>query len=255
MAWTASASPSTTKPVTPSSTTSATEPDRNAITGVPHAMASIITRPKGSGQSIGNSKAEAPARNFCLAASSTSPISRMVAVDLRFKPFLEVTPLPTWYFRRDAKRHSGGARNADCGLRALLGGEPAEKGKVRSAFDAGAKQIGRQTVIHGTKPVRIAKRGALIVRNRNEGSARKAADNIRQTRQIQTAMHSGDEWHAEPAKQWQMQPVDMGVDHVKLGGLLRHRFQQDCLCRNRIGTRSAESKRARPDRMKLCARH
>src|SRR5258707_11110775 len=101
----------------------------------------------------------------------------LVAVDLRFKPFLEVTPLPTWYFRRDAKRHSGGARNADCGLRALLGGEPAEKGKIRSAFEAGTKQIGRQTVIHGTKPVRIAKRGALIVRNRNEGSARKAADN------------------------------------------------------------------------------
>jgi hypothetical protein len=58
----------------------------------------------------------------------------LVAVDLRFKPFLEVTPLTARYFCRDAKRHSGGARNADCGLRALLGGEPAEKGKIKIRF-------------------------------------------------------------------------------------------------------------------------
>ena len=45
------------KPVTPSVITSGTEPRRNAITGVPHAMASIMTRPKGSGQSIGNNNA------------------------------------------------------------------------------------------------------------------------------------------------------------------------------------------------------
>ena len=48
---------STMKPVTPSSMTSGTEPLRQAITGVPHAIASIITRPKGSGQSIGKSSA------------------------------------------------------------------------------------------------------------------------------------------------------------------------------------------------------
>ena len=38
-----------------------------AITGVPQAMLSIITRPNGSGQSIGNSSACAPDRNagFC----------------------------------------------------------------------------------------------------------------------------------------------------------------------------------------------
>ena len=51
------------KPVTPSVTTSGTEPRLNAITGVPHAIASIITRPNGSGQSIGTSSAIAPLRN------------------------------------------------------------------------------------------------------------------------------------------------------------------------------------------------
>src|SRR6266513_1792907 len=109
---------------------------------------------------------------------------------------------------------------------ALLGGEAAEKRKIGSAFEAGVEQIGGQAVIYGAEPVRLAKRGALIVRNRNEGSGGETAYNILQTWQIQTAMHGGDEWHAEPAEQWQMQPVDMGVDHVKPGGLLRHRFQQ-----------------------------
>jgi hypothetical protein len=46
-----------TKPVTPSSTTSGTEPLRQARTGVPHAMASIITRPNGSSHWIGRTSA------------------------------------------------------------------------------------------------------------------------------------------------------------------------------------------------------
>ena len=47
-ARTAVSSSSTIKPVTPSSTTSGTEPRRIAITGVPQAIASIIAKPNGS---------------------------------------------------------------------------------------------------------------------------------------------------------------------------------------------------------------
>ena len=46
---------STMIPVRPSSITSGTAPWRVAITGVPHAMDSIITRPNGSAHSIGKS--------------------------------------------------------------------------------------------------------------------------------------------------------------------------------------------------------
>ena len=55
------------KPVSPSATTSGTEPLRQATTGVPQAMASVITRPNGSGHWIGNSRADArPSRSaFC----------------------------------------------------------------------------------------------------------------------------------------------------------------------------------------------
>jgi hypothetical protein len=60
-------------PVLPCSMISETDPQRHAITGVPQAMASISTRPKGSGQSIGNKRALAFPKN---ADFSLSPICR-----------------------------------------------------------------------------------------------------------------------------------------------------------------------------------
>ena len=70
----ASSTESTIMPVIPGSMISGTEPRRNASTGVPHAMASIITSPKGSGQSTGNSSALAPPRNSLLPRSLISPM-------------------------------------------------------------------------------------------------------------------------------------------------------------------------------------
>src|SRR3954471_14037239 len=75
----ASASSSTMKPLTPSSMTSGTEPRRMAITGQPQAIASIITRPNGSGQSIGNSSALAPDRKAGFCASLISPMNSTLA--------------------------------------------------------------------------------------------------------------------------------------------------------------------------------
>ena len=60
-------------PLRPWSTTSGTEPQRQAITGVPQAMASIMTSPNGSGQSIGNRSAAALPRKADFSASPISP--------------------------------------------------------------------------------------------------------------------------------------------------------------------------------------
>jgi hypothetical protein len=60
-AATAASTLSTMYPVVPSTTTSGTEPRGNAMTGVPAAMDSIITSPKGSAHWIGKSVAKAPA--------------------------------------------------------------------------------------------------------------------------------------------------------------------------------------------------
>ena len=60
-------------PVWPSATTSGTEPLRQAITGVPHAMASVITSPKGSAHWTGNNNAAAPASRSAFCSWSHSP--------------------------------------------------------------------------------------------------------------------------------------------------------------------------------------
>ena len=54
--------------------TSGAEPQPKPTTGVPQAIASIITRPNGSGQSIGNSSAAAPPRKAGFWASPISPM-------------------------------------------------------------------------------------------------------------------------------------------------------------------------------------
>ena len=76
-AWAAAATASsmvaTRKPVAPSSMISGVEPQAKATTGVPQAMASIITRPNGSGQSMGKSRASAPPRKADFRSSPISP--------------------------------------------------------------------------------------------------------------------------------------------------------------------------------------
>jgi hypothetical protein len=46
---------------------------------VPQAIASIMTRPKGSGQSIGNKSASALPRNACFSFSPISPMNSMLS--------------------------------------------------------------------------------------------------------------------------------------------------------------------------------
>jgi hypothetical protein len=74
--WTAAAisfTEETTKPVSPSATTSGTDPLRQATTGVPQAMASVMTRPNGSAHWIGNSNAAALASSSVFCSWSHSP--------------------------------------------------------------------------------------------------------------------------------------------------------------------------------------
>ena len=72
---TASSMVSTMNPVTPSSMISQTDPPGNAMTGRPQAMASIMTSPNGSGQSIGKSRAFASPRKAFLFLSEISPMN------------------------------------------------------------------------------------------------------------------------------------------------------------------------------------
>src|SRR5437667_2326165 len=76
-------------PEIPSRTISGTEPPRRAKTGVPHAIASTMTRPKGSFHLIGNSMAiEFPKSSFL--AFSQSNVFDELPIDFRFDLCLEV---------------------------------------------------------------------------------------------------------------------------------------------------------------------
>ena len=61
--------------------TSGTESRLNAITGVPHSIASIMTRPNGLDHSIGNRSACAPERNSGFCCSLISPRNSTFARD------------------------------------------------------------------------------------------------------------------------------------------------------------------------------
>ena len=120
---------STMKPLTPCSTTSGTEPQRQAITGVPQAMASIITRPNGSGQSIGNRSASALPRNSDFSASPISPTILDQRIGEQWLDLLvEVGPVDRVDLGRDLQRACPcGARSRSPGR----GASPARFGQEK----------------------------------------------------------------------------------------------------------------------------
>ena len=95
------------KPVTPSSMTSGTEPQRQAITGVPQAIASIITSPNGSGQSIGNSSAAALPRNsdFSVVADLADEFDQRI-VEQRLDLLVEIGAVGGVDLGGDLQRHA-----------------------------------------------------------------------------------------------------------------------------------------------------
>ena len=129
-AATASSSLVTVKPVRPSSITSGTEPQLNAITGVPQIMDSIITRPNGSGQSIANSVKYAPRQEYRFLgvvdlADELNMTLRQQRLDLGLEVFLVGVVDLGGYFELHAGARSGADRLVD----ALLGRDAARKAR------------------------------------------------------------------------------------------------------------------------------
>src|SRR4029077_10377654 len=123
---------STTKPVTPSSTISGMAPSFQTITGVPNAMASITTRPNGSGQSIGKTSAAALPRKAGLSASlisptySTSTPSISGSVVVREEGRVVLVDLGG-----DLQLHAASTSDLDGTVGPLSARQPAEEGEIR----------------------------------------------------------------------------------------------------------------------------
>jgi hypothetical protein len=87
-----------------------------------------------------------------------------------------------------------------------------------------------------------------MVRNRNEGSVREEERRLRKAWQIETPVTRGEERHAKPAEQRQLQPIDMAVDHIEAAGTLGKHFERRGRRANGIAARAAEPQRPRNDR-------
>src|SRR5215472_14590376 len=123
---------STTKPVSPSSTISGAEPRLKAITGVPQAIASIMTRPNGSGQSIGTNNVIAPLKNSDLSRSLISPIySQFFAGQNRLDLLFEVILVGFVHLGGNLERHAAMLGNADGEIDALFRRDAAQKCEIR----------------------------------------------------------------------------------------------------------------------------
>src|SRR5205085_12416680 len=80
------------------------------------------------------------------------------AIDLRFKPLLEIGSFASGHLGRYPKRHPRRLRDTDCDFRTFFGRKSAEKSKVRTAFEHGPESIGGQPMIYSAEPIRLAKR-------------------------------------------------------------------------------------------------
>ena len=132
------------KPVSPWSTISGTEPQRQATTGVPQAMASIITRPNGSGQSIGNSSAWALPRNadFSRVADLAHELDQGI-VEQRLDDLAEVGRVRGVDLGRDLQRQARALGDGDRPVRALLRRDPAEEGQIGGLLGRGREGVER----------------------------------------------------------------------------------------------------------------
>ena len=100
------------------------------MTGVPAARDSIITRPKGSGQSLGNSVAAAPAKKLGFWRSSSSPTKVASWTEQRLDLALEVLDVHRVDLGGDVQRSARAPGDLDGQGRALLGADAPDEREV-----------------------------------------------------------------------------------------------------------------------------
>ena len=161
-------------PLRPSSITSGTAPQRVAITGVPHAIDSIITRPNGSSHSIGNSVARACWSSSTFSPCVTSPRYSIRPGEVRLDELVEVLLLGGLAaLAGELQRQRRLERDRDRAMRALVGAHPAEEEQVVAAVRLHGIEREVERVREVRDPVQVGLRLALVHRDRDQAGARR----------------------------------------------------------------------------------
>ena len=238
---TASAAPissSTMKPVTPSSTISGTAPRLNAITGQPQAMASIMTMPKGSGQSMGTSKAMAPLRKFCFCASSISPMNSTPGCGEKGRDILaEVIFVGAIDFCGDFQRQPAAAGDVNGDVRALLRRDATEKSEIARRRRLRPQPVDRQAMMHGGDEIGVRHGPSLGIGNRHHGHTAERGEQRLMFGQIQAPMQCGHERGSLARKEREGIIVEMKMQQIEFMraaiNMFQHRHVQGVLVADR----------------------
>ena len=221
MAAIAASSVSATKPVTPSSMTSGTAPRRKATTGVPQAMASIMTRPNGSGQSIGKSNAAAFFSRSVLASSLTSPTSRMWSPSISgLEPILVVARFRPRDLGCHVQRDFGDLGQADSNLRTFVSRQSTKKREIATGAITRLQELAGHAVVDRRQPVCLRTGWRWWFEMETNGARGKRLISSGKSGVSKRLCRGGGVRHARPRQERQMQPIDVAVDHVKLGDRL-----------------------------------
>jgi hypothetical protein len=103
-------------------------------------------------------------------------------------------------------------------------------------------------------PIRFRQWQALMVRYRHEAGAGKLPQHLGEARQVEPAMHGGQEGHVEPTKQRKRKPIDVRVDHVEFFRSLGDRLEQHGAGGIWISALLSETQCVGPHGMKLAVR-
>ena len=233
---TAASTESTTKPLAPSWTTSGTEPLAQASTGVPQDIASIMARPKGSGQSIGKRSARCVAEEPRLFALAQLADELDVAAEERYDLAREIGLVGRVDLGRDAQPRAGAPRDRDGPVEALLGRYAAEEGEVAAARDRVERtDVGRQAVVYGGEPVHVRRRGALGVGDGHHGHVAELAEKGLQLLGVEPRVQRRHRFAPEAAKQGEVcERLGVKMQHVELVLALQDALQHDEELRQRV---------------------
>lgn len=134
--------------------TCGTAPRRNATTGVPLAIVSIITSPNGSGQSIGNNNAIAPPKKISFSLSQISPMNSTPGpFSSRLVFGVVVSQINFVDLCRDFSRQPDAAGNLDRSLHTFLGADAGKKCEIAAVAPTRLIEVGWKPVMDGAAPI------------------------------------------------------------------------------------------------------
>jgi hypothetical protein len=198
------------------------------MTGVPQAIASIMTRPNGSGQIDREQKARGAAEQVRLAAFAdlTEELDLRMGHDHRADCRFPVSLVDTVDLGRDPQRQAAAHCDLNRLVGPLLGRNPTEESQVPIGIAAERKEMARKSVMDSTQPARIVEILLLAVRDRNERKVAKRRIEWSQIRQIQPAVQSGQRPLGEAVYQRSVKHIDVKVQDIELvdptANLLEH---------------------------------